>query len=106
MNAADFLRLMIQTQAAAGMIAPAFAEQAFAAVEDLAKQATVGQQVVALATAAASPVAPPAPTLKVRPIGNRLARHQHYSTEGRPMPTESAADRRARQQAESMGYVR
>lgn len=106
-NPADFLRLMLHTQLTAGMITPAFAEQALMAVNELAQAATIGQQVVALGTAAASPAPVVAPTLKVRPLGkSRWARHQHYLTEGRSLPRESAADRNARQQAESIGYVR
>jgi hypothetical protein len=99
------LRLMIHALLLQKLITPALAEQALLDVKSLADQAALGQQLGALGVAATSPDLVVAPTLKVRPIvESKWGKHEHLSREGRPIARESAADRKARLQAASIGF--
>lgn len=105
-SSADTLRAYINTQLAIGTLPPRLAETLHNAVADLEARARLGQQLGALGQAATAPKAVQAPALPYEPVGRtKWARHQEFSENGKPPPRESAADLKARLQAESIGYV-
>lgn len=106
---ATTLRLFIHAQLTLGLITPALAEQMLLRIKALADAALAGQQLGALGMAATSPESVVSPTLPCTPTSTtNWGRHQQYLADGKPIAKvkESAADRRAREQAESIGYPR
>lgn len=105
---ATMLRLMTQALLAKGLITPILAEQAMLNVAALEQQAKLGQQLGALGIAATAPTSVVAPTIPCVPtVSTNWGRYQQYCADGKPIDREkeSAADRRAREQAESIGYT-
>jgi hypothetical protein len=75
----------------AGGLDIATAEQMFANLRVIERQAADGRVASQLAGAALGPVAPVAPTFQPPVRGNTTQRHETYSTDGKPPAPEPAA---------------
>jgi hypothetical protein len=90
----------------AGSLDRAAAEQMFANLGVIERQAADGRVASQLAGAALGPVAPVAPTFQPPARGNTAQRHDTYEAEGKPPAQEPAAVTRNNAECRKTGWVK